>query len=64
MIEDKKIVNIRAITKALIDLYPIIGMNESRSSLYGTACMDGIITEREYYVARMYYGGLWNYTGD
>lgn len=43
-------------------LYPIDYSYGSRSSVFGKALSDGLISREDYNVAREYYGSLWNYT--
>lgn len=41
--------------------YPV---QMSRSSAFGCALEDGLITEEDYREAHEYFGSLWNYVGD
>ena len=56
--------DIRQLTSELAEIYPVEDMYGSRASLYGRALKDSLITREEYNKAKLYYGGLWYYTGD
>ena len=55
---------VQKLTRNLEKMYPIEGSYGSRRSLYQKALNDSVITEEQMHEAQVYYGRIWNYTGD
>lgn len=55
---------IRNTTQKLGKKYPIEFAYGSKAGLWGQAIRDKKVTSEQYNLARIYYGNLWNYTGD